>query len=266
MGSFKVRHLVKQPSGYYFQPSRHMRLAGFHAEPLGKDLHTAVERAEMHNKAWDEVKQGNDIPACILSSKGTMARLVEDLMASAEYRDKSQPRQTEIEYSLKTILPVFGPSRLDRITPSQCENFYGILRDQGSVHRAQRIMKDLRYLLNRAIRQTLINHNPALAFSVRQPVSRVQVWSETHVRNAIDLAWNEGFHGLAVQHHLHGPGRSQRLLPQHHGRRLERRDAGWSGVRGSRGRSKHHRYDQPGRAWRDYHQRHEVWLRCRRAP
>jgi site-specific recombinase XerD len=119
-------------------------------------------------------------------------------MESSEFADKSHARQAEIEYSLKHILPVFGPSRLRAITPANCEKFYDILREQGSVHKAARVIKDLRYLFNRAIRQRLIVHNPALAIKVKQPTPRRTMWRADDVLEVIKVAWDEGYRGLAV--------------------------------------------------------------------
>ena len=188
MGSFKIPNVVERNGAYYFQAKRHMREFGIFSEALGTDLAIAIKRAEEINNAWQDVRAGKDQLQRSKPPIGTMARLVEDLMESAEFVDKSQARQVEIEYSLKHILPVFGPSRLEAITPADCEKFYDILREQGSVHKAARVVKDLRYLFNRAIRQRLVTFNPALAFKVRQPPPRHQTWTETQVMDAIEIA------------------------------------------------------------------------------
>ena len=192
-----MRHPRIKPSGFYFEPSSLMKAAGFRAEALGADLAVAVARCDKLNSEWDRIRvEGDKKPA--LSPKGTMARLIEDLQVSAEYRDKSAARQIEMEYSFRHILPVFGPSQLGRISPKHCEEFYDILRDTGSVHKAARVMKDLRYLFNRAIRQQLTPHNPALAVRVKQPPPRRQMWRADDVPTVIERAWTEGYYGVSV--------------------------------------------------------------------
>ncbi len=197
MGKIKVRHLRVKASGFYFEPSSLMKAAGFRAEALGMDLAVAVARCNELNAEWDAIRIGGDKKP-ELSPKGTMARLIEDLLTSSAYRDKSAARQNELDYSIKEILPIFGPAQLTRIMPEQCEKFYDNLREQGSVHKAARIVKDLRYLFNRAIKQRTLVHNPAHGFAVKQPPPRQITWTEDQVVRVIDLAWKEGFHGISV--------------------------------------------------------------------
>ena len=49
MGQVKVRHLVKQPSGWYFQATPAMRALGVFSEALGTDTAAAITRAEVLN-------------------------------------------------------------------------------------------------------------------------------------------------------------------------------------------------------------------------
>ena len=79
-----------------------------------------------------------------------------------------------------------------------CEKFYTILRQVGSVHKAARVMKDLRYLLTRAVNFDRIPKNPALAVKVKQPPARRQTWTEGQVYEVIRIGWEMGFHGAAT--------------------------------------------------------------------
>lgn len=199
MGNIKVRHLISKPSGFYFQPSKSMKIAGFHNESLGRDAGGAVARAEDLNREWDQIRAGRkDAPSAPVPPGGTMARLAYDLQRSRAFLDTSQARQTEVEFSLSIILPVFGPSRLSAIFPEDCEKFYANLRQRRSVQWSARVMKDLRYLLNRAMRLRLISSNPALGFKVKQPESRDQQWTPAQVNKAITTGWEMGFRGAAV--------------------------------------------------------------------
>ena len=145
MGSFKIRHLIENVSGYYFQPSAAMRRGGFRAEALGKDMAQALARAEELNSQWDRVRAGDDTASPALPAKGTMDRFIHDLKSSRQYLDKSVRRQEEVDESAKIIAKVFGPSQLRAITPERAEKFYDALRRQGSVHRAAKVMKNFRY-------------------------------------------------------------------------------------------------------------------------
>jgi integrase len=197
MVDIKIRHLVIKPSGFYFQPSKAMRLAGYRAEPLGTNRADAINRIEAINTEWDALRKGDPVTPN-LPTKGTMERLIYDLMQSAEFLDKSAARQAELEYTTGIITKVFGPSRLSAIRPDDVERFYSALRRKGSVHKAARVMKDLRYLLNRAMRLELVTRNAALAIRVEQPKARQVVWKPEQVQHAIDKAWGAGFQGAAV--------------------------------------------------------------------
>ncbi len=188
MGRIQVRHLVIKASGYYFQATPAMRAAGIFSESLGKDLETAVGRAEALNAAWDEIRTGREQVATPAPSIGTLAHLVDKLRASSEWSDKAPATIRGLEYALRIIVPVFGPTQLKAITPGHCRDFYDVLRDQGSIDRAARVMKWLRYLFNFGLRYQLTDSNPALAVRIRRPGPRSQVWDETDIRAVMGKA------------------------------------------------------------------------------
>ncbi|MEE8145150.1 MAG: tyrosine-type recombinase/integrase [Kiloniellales bacterium] len=192
MGRIQVRHLVIKASGYYFQATPAMKTAGIFSESLGKDLETAVARAGVLNKAWDEIRTGREQIASPAPRIGTLAHLIDKLRASSEWSDKAPATIRGLEYALRIIDPVFGPTQLKAITPDHCRNFYDALRTQGSTDRAARVMKWLRYLFNFGLRYQLTNSNPALAVRIKHPGPRSQVWDETDIRAAMDKARETG--------------------------------------------------------------------------
>ena len=110
MGTDRIRHLKTINGRFYFEPSPAMRRAGFRGEALGADEAEAKARVLRWNTEWDAIRNGLEpnrqddrTPA------GTLERFLQDLRRSAEYRDKSISRQNELEYSLRVILPIFGP-------------------------------------------------------------------------------------------------------------------------------------------------------------
>ena len=89
---------------------------------------------------------------------------------------------------MKVLEPVFGPTRLEKITPDHCERFYNLLRAQGSIHRAAKIMKWFRYMFGFGLRFDLARSNPTLAVRVKHPKPRRQVWGEDQVTAVIRTA------------------------------------------------------------------------------
>ena len=182
------RHFIIKRSGFYFQATPAMKRAGIFSEPLGKDMTVAVARAEALNAAWDEIRQGLEPVAKRPARRGTFSHLVEELRQSSEWKDKAVATTDELEYALGIIEPIFGDFDLKQITPAACRAFYDALRDQGSVHRAARVMKWLRYLFNFAIRYQIADNNPTSAVRIKHPKGRKALWSEGQIRAVIAKA------------------------------------------------------------------------------
>lgn len=182
------RHFVVKPSGFYFQATTAMRAAGIASESLGTDLLAAKARAELLNSSWDKIRRGEEPIGKTPALPGTFGYLVERLRAANEYREKKPRTVEELEYALKVLEPVFAPTRLEKITPEHIERFYNALREQGSVHRAAKIMKWFRYIFNFGIRFDLARSNPTLAVRIKHPKPRRQVWTEDQVSAVITMA------------------------------------------------------------------------------
>lgn len=186
------RHLVVKPSGFYFQATKPMRKAGIHSESLGIDMIAAKERAELLNAAWDKIRRGEEPIGKAPALPGTFGHLAERLRASNEYKDKKPRTVDELEYALKVLEPLFAPTRLEKITPEHIERFYNALREQGSVHRAAKIMKWFRYIFNFGIRFDLARSNPTHAVRIKHPKPRRQVWTEDQVAAVTAMALDMG--------------------------------------------------------------------------
>ncbi len=186
------RHFVIRPSGFYFQATPAMKRAGIFSEALGKEITAAVARARALNAAWDEIRRGLEPVGKRPALPGTLSRLVEELRRSDEWSDKAPKTIEELEYALAIIEPIFGAYTLKRITPDACRAFYGALREQGSIHRAARVIKWLRYLFNFAMRYQKADSNPTLAVRIKHPKPRRALWREDQVLAVIAKASEVG--------------------------------------------------------------------------
>ena len=186
------RHFVIRPSGFYFQATAAMRRAGIFSEPLGKEITAAVARATALNAAWDEIRRGLEPVAKRPALPGTLSHLVEKLRRSTQWSDKAPRTREELEYALGIIEPIFGAYALKQITPDACEAFYDALRAQGSVHRAARVMKWLRYLFSYAMRFHKADTNPTLAVRIKHPEPREALWSVEQIKAVIARAGEVG--------------------------------------------------------------------------
>lgn len=194
-----MRHLVEKPSGYFFQATKAMREAGMSSEPLGTNKPSAIRRAEQLNDQWDEIRKGQSTVSNE-PVRGTISHLIWRLRKSAEWRDKNHRTTEEIEYALTVIEPLFGETHVRLVTAENCEDFYAGLREKGSVHKAGKIMKWLRYLFNYGIRTGYerMSFNPTYAVRIAKPAPRTQTWEESQVLDAITTATKQELHGVAV--------------------------------------------------------------------
>ncbi len=189
----KTRHFViRPPSGFYFQATPAMKRAGIFSEPLGTEMTVARERARALNAAWDEIRRGLEPVGKRPALPGTLSHLVEKLRPTTEWTDKAPRTREELEYALGIIEPIFGAYALKQITPDACRAFYDALREQGSIHRAARVMKWLRYLLNYSIRFHKGDPNPTLAVRIKHPKAREALWSKNQIKAVIAKAKEDG--------------------------------------------------------------------------
>ncbi len=186
------RHFVIRPSGFYYQATPTMRRAGITSEALGKEMAAAVARAEALNAAWDDARQGLEPTGKPPALPGTFSHLVDELRQSAEWRDKAPATIVGLEYALDIILPIFGDYQLKQITPTACRSFYDALRVQGSIDRAARVMKWLRYCFNFALRYQLSESNPTLAVRIKHPRPRKALWTSEQIQAVITEAREQG--------------------------------------------------------------------------
>jgi len=179
------RHFLVKPSGFYFQATPAMKRAGILSEPLGNEMTAAIARAEALNSAWDDIRRGLEPVSKPPHRRGSFSHLVAELRQSAEWSDKAPATIAELEYALGIIEPIFGAFDLKQITPDACRKFYNALREKGSVHRAARVMKWLRYLFNFALRYQLADQNPTLAVRIKHPNAREALWTREQIRQVI---------------------------------------------------------------------------------
>ena len=52
------RHFVIRPSGFYFQATPAMKRGGIFSEALGREITSAVGRAQALNASWDQIRRG----------------------------------------------------------------------------------------------------------------------------------------------------------------------------------------------------------------
>lgn len=196
MGTQRVRYLIERRGGFYFQATPRMRAAGIFSEALGTDRARAIARAVELAAAWDATREGVESgPAPV---PGTVSAFIAELRASTAWTDKAPRTIEELDYVMGVIEPVFGPTPLPAVTPEHCQAFYDALRRTGSVHRAKKVFKWLRWLFHRAEATWKIPKTPASAVAVEQPLPRQTIWTPGQVEAYVAAAEAMGYAGVAL--------------------------------------------------------------------
>lgn len=196
----KIRHLTTKKGRYYFEPSKSMRAHGYAREALGADRSKAIARVEQLNAEWDRIRSGETTSAEAQVEPGSvewlMRRFVRD---PVYYGDKSSATKDEIDYVFKSIIAMgWGDIAVASIERRHCRALYRQLRETGSDHKAQRIIKYLARLMSFAIDEGLRGDNPAIKLGVRSPTGRSTVWTSEQVEQAIEGCIANGRRSLAL--------------------------------------------------------------------
>ena len=133
-----------------------MKREGFEAQSLGTDGPAAWAAAEKYNARWDA--QREQIPQQVEQPYiGSLKHLFNEYRKTGQWGNKSSSTRKEWEYVWKVLEPVFGDVQVTDITFQLCDKFYSKLRKEFSQHKAHRIIKVFRALLNVAIAYNLIS-------------------------------------------------------------------------------------------------------------
>lgn len=198
MTEIKIRHLLKKKLAkgwaYYFNPTAKMKLAGFVAESLGTDVAEAIKRAEHLNAQWDALQ--TEGPSGPIS--GTMAWLILEHQRSDEFKGRAKASNEEVLRACKIIAERFGKYQVAAIERRHVKKFYKDQREAGSLHRANMLLKWLRYLLFEAIDAGLIRTNPAAKMRTTGTPPRSVIWTDKEIAAVEGAAASQGRASVAL--------------------------------------------------------------------
>lgn len=182
MTDIPIRHLLakrlaKGKTAYYWNPTKKMRAAGFSPEALGSDGAKAATRAEELNAQWDAAKSGRTAAP----SMGTFNWLIKKHQGSKLYDKRSKAANQEVDRAFKIIGAEFGEFQVASFRKRHAEKFYDDQCKLGSVHRANMLVKWLRYLLNLGIGEELVTVNPAAMIEIVPTDPRDVIWEDSEI-------------------------------------------------------------------------------------
>ncbi len=190
-----IRYLRAIDGRYHFSPSPAMRRAGFSNKALGTDFTAAVAYMKIQAEEWEEIrKQIAEAPT--IETRGDFHWLIRQFQTDPTWYGSRAPRtQEEMDYAFCLIEQQFGPHPVRIVEPKHARAFYNTLRQEGSVHKARKIVKWFRRLMKYAVHIGVRDTNPAADMEMETPEGRSQVWEPAEVDGFIEAAMVGGVAG-----------------------------------------------------------------------
>lgn len=169
-----LRYVRSTPSGFYWEPSRKLRAAGFHPEKLGKDPVAAAARARELNAAVDREKEQ---PAGLQGwPPGSMGEVIELWRKSDAWAKLAPKTQHGYDYCLRPIEKWCGQARPEAVSRKAIKAWQRALNKTHGKTMVTAILRVLRLVLNVALDEDLIKVNPALKLRLASPGGNEEPW------------------------------------------------------------------------------------------
>lgn len=193
----KVRHLSQRKGRWFFVPSRHMKDAGFHGEPLGNDMIRAAARAQEINRQWDAIR--SNAPAAPEVITGSLKWLCDQYRKSSWYQDLGRRTVETYDMALRAIEgSPLAKRKVSAITRGDVRRIMDRIRETRSDEYLRKVVKVLRRVLTYGVELELITTNPAAKLGVKANKPRRQVWKPEHVNAFVSAAIDAGHPGWAL--------------------------------------------------------------------
>jgi integrase len=190
----RIRHLGSNVNregvrSWYYKPSKLMRDHGYFNEPLGTDEAAAVQRAEELNTQWDRDRAAGAPEPARNAEAGDVAWLIERFqMDPTWYRARADRTREQIEWAFRQIVTVFGEVRVRDIQRKHLRAYYNEVRINGSITRAEKVMKWFHRLLEYAVEIGMIEYNPGARMKIESPRHRSTTWTPEEIEAVIATA------------------------------------------------------------------------------
>lgn len=194
----KIGHYVVIKGRGYWSPTKAMKQAGFRLISCGPDGPESRDRARQAEKAYQRWRERGDekpnpFPA------GSLGSFWHRFHETELWKRKASSTRAEYEYVWdKYIAAAFAKSRLDQISPVDCEKFHLDLEQGYGSHERFKAMKILRALFSAAVKYRVLTHSPATTLPNTMPKGRSAFWYEPEISQLVSDAWENDFHGMAL--------------------------------------------------------------------
>jgi hypothetical protein len=207
-------YVVKRGKGFW-QPTRAMKLLGFHAVPCGDDGPDAWAIVESWNARWDKTRRGQEPSPAMTAADNLSPERSEELTVyparslgeafaryrrTEEWRAKAPRTREEWWRCWKRIKPIFGDCDLRTVTLENISEWRKAIEDSVSLREAHRCVKIWRAMwkVAAAMHYCKRDDDPSLGVRNRAAPGRNLEWSEGEVARVAKRGWRMGYYGLVA--------------------------------------------------------------------
>lgn len=203
MAKIRIRYLTSRKGRngklrYYWQPKTDLIRAGWKVERLPDNEILAMQRAEELNKDLDAWRDGTRAMP-FNAKQGSVEALVLDYKNSRHYRDLAAKTKQSYDWCILILLRLIGDRPVITVSPKTVQTIYDGMRDKTPT-KAAAVIRVLRIVMQYAVRQNLIEINPASRPGLKQTAKKGLIWSPAAVAAFVKTADSMGYHshGTAV--------------------------------------------------------------------
>ena len=197
----KIRYLVSKGGRYYWRPKKADVEIGFYNESLGKDLITAIKKAQKLNKKLDDYRNNGILPYEQKDKKtkfGSVKHAVELYRKSRGYLELSPITQRNYETYLKRIDQRYGHLDIANLEKKHATKIYEKeLTEYGQPRRAEDLAKVFGNVVKNAIAEGIYHgSNPFRELNKKRNPPRQEMWQEEDYINILDACDQLGYEGI----------------------------------------------------------------------
>ena len=205
----KLEHTHLYAGKWRWIPPPWARNLGAVAETLTEDTELsdeAITRSRRLTRWWTDLREEK----ATLVERGSVVWLIQEYQRSAWYRELGRRTIEEVGHALTIIEQALGDMPVAKIERKHIRKFHNGAITKWSRHKANRLVKWLRRLLNYAIELGELTDNPALNMGLRHNRPRRIRWTSNEVEAIKSAALKIDHRPLALTVQL-GYDTSQRL-------------------------------------------------------
>ncbi|MDP2205880.1 MAG: tyrosine-type recombinase/integrase [Alphaproteobacteria bacterium] len=204
MAKFRIRYFTTRPGKqgkgprYFWQPSADLIAAGWKIQRLSDNLQDARTEAERYNRDLDSWRANLSGDQSIVNAQiGSIEALINNYKSSRRWRELAPKTRGGYEYAFRIIRAWAADAPVTAITPRLVQMFYEKMRENHPA-KAAAVVRVLRLLMTHAVREDMIERNPAEKPGISHRAKKGTIWTAAHVNHIVRTADALGYFSVGT--------------------------------------------------------------------